>query len=750
MILTDNDKNLLLRRLNIPEKSASFLQDRKILEINDDNGDTLEYYIGDFRKNNSDITEYIGKIENENIEMQSLLIFENWEQEQDFIDRKKNEEKIAKKRREIENLVKKSRIVYFIKEDEVRINLEKDEGINYLEYIDKSKKGFIFNVSLLELGKLYNTTGKYLFKDNVRQGRHDNKSFPLESVFKETFEIGLYHLYKKKNSRYINKIREYFDEKLLESYEEKSEILEDFWFHHNGITIFSEKEYNVQYDYISFVAEKVSVINGAQTLTHCFSLIRQIKQEWLDILKEKVEVDEDIDENKKGEIVAEIKTELGDMLEFLKEKVKLKVIFLFSEDSGLKKSITRGLNTQIPILEEDILGASDSSEEINKRLKNKGIKICRSGEYLDNERTFSVLEFAKAYLIFEEKPGTARNLKKDKLSGILNDVSKAFGNESKVNSFSKAIQLFSKIDEWWRKREDPFEDGKDSSVYDGLKRNGKSYFKSYCWRSYKELVDIELDVADALQVKYEQFINEFIVLKEQEDPINSNDLKKDELYQKYIREMENQQKNIQSDNSINEENMLSEYLNDKGHNSKSKITKSIFAKNYFKKQGIKGRIRTVTIVNGKVKESFPFNGETFSSLHEHENYPEIYNDLTLSSSLTFENSIFKKEVEQPFILVVFYEEDNSEVSKITVIKNFNFSAYLEKAKKAFEETIEAFRIGDSQKFPKSSQKDGAFHIRPKARNSKDTFEFTNGEQEVRRTFWANKDTVLGIINSLQN
>ncbi|PFZ58703.1 hypothetical protein COL68_09650 [Bacillus wiedmannii] len=102
------------------------------------------------------------------------------------------------------------------------------------------------------------------------------------------------------------------------------------------------------------------------------------------------------------------------------------------------------------------------------------------------------------------------------------------------------------------------------------------------------------------------------------------------------------------------------------------------------------------------------------------------------------------------MLVVFYEEDNSEVSKIKVIKNFNFSTYLEEAKKAFEETIEAFRIGDSQKFPKSSQKDGAFHIRPKARNSKDTFEFTNGEQEVRRTFWANKDTVLGIINSQQN
>ncbi|MCW9130868.1 AIPR family protein [Bacillus paramycoides] len=750
MMINESDKNLLFRRLNIPEKSANFLQGRKILEINDDNGDTLEYYIGDFRKNSSDIIEYIENLEKENIEMQSLLIFETWEQEQDFIDRKKREEKVAKKRREIENLVKRSRIVYFTKEDEVRINLEKDEGINYLEYIDRSKKGFIFNVSLLELGKLYNTTGKYLFKDNVRQGRHDNKSFPLESVFKETFEIGLYHLYKKKNNEYINEIREYFDEKLLEGYEEKSEILEDFWFHHNGITIFSEKEYNVRYDYISFVAEKVSVINGAQTLTHCFSLIRQIRQEWFDILKEKVEENEDINEEKKGEIVAEIKIELGKMLELLKGKVKLKVIFLFSEDSGLKKSITRGLNTQIPILEEDILGASYSSEEINKRLKNKGIKICRSGEYLDNERTFSVLEFAKAYLIFKEYPGMARNLKKDKLGVILTRVSAELGNESKVNSFSKAIQLFSKIDEWWRKREEPLENERDLKLYDGLKRNGKSYFKSYCWRSYNELVDIELDVADALQVKYEQFINEFIGLKGDDDPINSNDLKKDELYKKYISEMEKQQKNIQVDTSVNEEDMLKEYSKSNDPNSKSKITKSIFAKNYFKNKGIKGRIRTVTIANGKVKESFPFNGDTFSSLHEHEDYPEIYNNLILSGNLTFENSILKKEVEQSFMLVVFYEGEDSMVSKIKVINNFNFRVYLEEAKKAFEETIEAFRIGDAQKFPKSSQKDGAFHIRPKARNSKDTFEFTNGEQEVRRTFWANKDTVLDIINSQQN
>ena len=62
----------------------------------------------------------------------------------------------------------------------------------------------------------------------------------------------------------------------------------------------------------------------------------------------------------------------------------------------------------------------------------------------------------------------------------------------------------------------------------------------------------------------------------------------------------------------------------------------------------------------------------------------------------------------------------------------------------YNETVEAFEKGDDNLFPKSSEKKG-FHVRPKAANSEDTFEFTNGLQITKRTFWANRETINELI-----
>lgn len=53
----------------------------------------------------------------------------------------------------------------------------------------------------------------------------------------------------------------------------------------------------------------------------------------------------------------------------------------------------------------------------------------------------------------------------------------------------------------------------------------------------------------------------------------------------------------------------------------------------------------------------------------------------------------------------------------------------------------AFKTGDEAMFPKM----GAglkFHVRPKAINGDDTFEFTNGAQITKRSFWANQEPDL--------
>lgn len=41
----------------------------------------------------------------------------------------------------------------------------------------------------------------------------------------------------------------------------------------------------------------------------------------------------------------------------------------------------------------------------------------------------------------------------------------------------------------------------------------------------------------------------------------------------------------------------------------------------------------------------------------------------------------------------------------------------------------------------------SFHIRPKAVNASDTFEFTDGTFQTKRTFWANRTLIQEIIDS---
>lgn len=51
------------------------------------------------------------------------------------------------------------------------IDIEVDDGINYLEYrADSELEGYVYNVSMYNLKKLFNVTGTTLFKMNVRNG----------------------------------------------------------------------------------------------------------------------------------------------------------------------------------------------------------------------------------------------------------------------------------------------------------------------------------------------------------------------------------------------------------------------------------------------------------------------------------------------------------------------------------------------------------------------------------------------------
>ncbi|EAC3223231.1 TPA_asm: hypothetical protein GHE07_00435 [Listeria monocytogenes] len=106
----------------------------------------------------------------------------------------------------------------------------------------------------------------------------------------------------------------------------------------------------------------------------------------------------------------------------------------------------------------------------------------------------------------------------------------------------------------------------------------------------------------------------------------------------------------------------------------------------------------------------------------------------------------KKEF--PVFIIQWSDKERSEIDDVFFIENFTFKKYNDAAKRVYNDTVEAFKTGIALKFPKSSD-NLAFHVRPKAVNKQDTFEFSNGELMTKQTFWANKNTVEAIVNNLK-
>ena len=147
------------------------------------------------------------------------------------------------------------------------------------------------------------------------------------------------------------------------------------------------------------------------------------------------------------------------------------------------------------------------------------------------------------------------------------------------------------------------------------------------------------------------------------------------------------------------------------------------------------------------KEAFPFANATFSELYQKDR------NVIKDGYIKYENSLFSKEINKkiPVFVLDFIENKSGkkDICSITFIKDFSFVSENAKAEMVYNETVEAFEKGDDNLFPKSSEKKG-FHVRPKAANSEDTFEFTNGLQITKRTFWANRETINELIQLYVN
>ena len=652
-----------------------------------------------------------------------VFIFKNWDHEMEQY--YKNYDKLNGVNKNKLNEVFRNKLsIYTDLEKEIKLEVEKPENYNEYEVLSKDKtlEGYIYNISLFELKKLYNVTGTELFKKNVRKGLKKNSTI---DEIKVSFRNYIYtHIYNQLNKMYPNLKENGLDAALRKNFNINEENIkfnrpEYFWFCHNGITIYS---YNVKpLDrsgcYISLNPRYVSVINGAQTLTNFYLVLEETKREFVELL------DEDFKIYVKN---------IEDILSSVHKDIYVKAIFI-SGDEKYVKTITYGLNKQVPILMEHILADSDNVRDINMILKKDGVEILKEGDTPFNKIGLDVIDFLKKHLIIIGLPGTSKNLSKNQLEEKLKEAFDYIKkDENNQPPYASKIKLLCHLDSWWRRTKKARDDKSQSANQLILNSYGKNYFGSYILDNLNNKLDLANDDDDSILIQYIEFIKEFSM----NEKLSLKDFKTDDLYKKHKKIFLNKQHNISNDIDLN---ALKIHLN---ATPDSRYIMNYTIMNFLSDNNISlPYFRVITRINGNCKEYFPFSNSTFTELYIDEN-----KDI---SQIDFKTSKFKNQIEDTFPVFIIDKGSNNDdkIISISYLPKFSFQEFENDAEYVFNQTKKAFIEGDSSLFTKVSD-NKHFHIRPKAIDSNDTFEFTNGELITKRTFWANKNTLNEIINKL--
>ncbi len=652
-----------------------------------------------------------------------VLVFEDLNDETKQFDDEYYQKRLSASVRKEINQLKEEKISVYTRNAIVSLYVEED-GINFLEYGDNEIRGYIYNVAYSELKKIFEVQGTRAFRKNSRvniTGSNATKK-KVERSFKDYFTNGIICGIEKLDidEREKGKIKKIlYDADIKKG---KGNIPLNFWFNHNGVTIFVEKNQQGQIlrrknSSITFDSNCAHIINGAQTMTNMYLQLHEVIRD-IEPLFLSNNVDTSI---------------LFGVIEDVCNSIKIKTIIIEGNADYINE-ITEGLNTQIPITEVDIIASQDKVQSINEILKSEHIRIIRAGEY-ENKDNITILEFAKMFRMINQKPGTSKNLNKSSVQTIVDEALES-------QTLAKDLRLVIEANDWWV-------NGKphigEKEINDAIIKYGRNYYCSYViYRSPDSYDD------QTFENIFSEFVSSF---KQVSQPINLDSFKKNELYGELISNSQTTRKNTFNQGTENvdfiftdeNKNGLIAYLNieEKNRSGKQGINTRIAA--YFHAitpNGI-GDFRTVTRVKKsdntyEVKETYPFSSKTFS---------EFYDNLDQTTPLSFDNSQFKKELEKKTLLfVIDKDKKESRVDNVEVFEDFSFENYENEAKEAFEMTLKAFEDGDENLFPKSSD-DHKFHIRPKALNADDTFEFSNGKEITKRTFYANIDTLNEIIRN---
>ncbi len=388
-------------------------------------------------------------------------------------------------------------------------------GINYVEYSTKDIEAYIYNISMSEILEILHVTGTDLYRDNVRIGI---SKYGVSRRLKVNFRDYI-----------LSAILD--DEDFCKNYEALAEKMSNelmmkrntslFWYSHNGITIFSRKKavgekYKIKRDgsFVTLDPLRISVINGAQTITNFNNASEDIKR----LI---VRADKTITQKKAEQIVNKALSTL---------KVKTIIINGPADCVG---NIALGLNTQIPVGENEQAIALSEIKEINKSIESLGLKIVRNGEDLD-EFWMKPQRFVKMYLLIRQKPGVARNLKNNQIETYIREA-----NEYKEESdyFGELLRKVILAEVWW----------KDNTEFRDANSKGLQYVLSngcYYYCSYRlKYLDFYKNTSE--EVSYEKTFDSFVdIIKELKDSkyriLTSNSFKTDDLYNDIIEKLNEQ------------------------------------------------------------------------------------------------------------------------------------------------------------------------------------------------------------------
>lgn len=707
----------------------------------------LVYDCSDFSDDDSFDAHTMEEFMAEHSDAYPVIVFRNWEHERKIFRKYYGNLKKASDRKAFSSWYDKKLSIYVESDATVIMEVE-GQGINYLEYpetepLEGVLHGKVYNVSFFELKKLFNVTGAHLFVKNVRFGlQHNTIGDTLRSKFHQYLAVAIYQKIQQLElpQEVLDELEELFgiDEEIsdyLKNDKEGPDLPKDgeillpknFWFYHNGISIYSsEKILETPSNRIHLSPNKVSVINGAQTLTNFFLQAEEAQLQLDKVLRDR------------PEYCAE------SIIESIIKSIFVKTIIIYG-DSRFIRSITHGLNTQIPILEESLLADSTISESINEKLvksspQQNRIRILKDGELWKGDRGVSVLEFVKNWLTVNGEPGKSKNLSKKDLESRLSQINQELETDS--NSIYKLETLF-QVYQWWddAKKQRIGDEVEDSDAI-AIGKYGRNYFGTYVTHILADPAKhVNLDES-FLSICYERFVQDLkIVAASSNIPIVMRTFKLDELSKKMLAFIDSHTNVTTDQERIPEtlESDIKKLLNQEGQSAYT-FAKSI-ADYLLQKDVSMDYFRVISRTKGRCKEAFPFPNSTFNEIVEAflEENPEPKD---------FEKSALAQTVRTSFpVFVIDKDEENNEngVTAVHYIPEFSFATYEEKARQVYDETVEAFVSGNEQAFPRSGE-GKAFHVRPKAANADDNFQFTNGDYITKRTFWANKSTVDDLIN----